>query len=402
MPNPMTTRNATSVPAASAAGPTTAGATSNGGTELPQTGPLPQSALAEALARNFESQGAEETTSQVQPSGNEGQTEPELTQTEATDPATETQNATETTTGEEITGNEPEVETPTEEVPTEQPEPGAETETETEDEPIGVKKRIGALLKKIEDLESRLETATEKANTNATPTTPERPSQSTTIDTVTDVAELERREQVTMDGIGDADRLLALCTVRPQEVERELRAMGAQLKDDSGEEDYSPERMVNWLVSVKQMFNNTLRAIPRRRKYLALYEQEHTQALQLFPWLKDKADERHAMFQNMLSQAPQLKSAANHEYWVACAVRGHQLVQEELAKQRNGNGTRAATNVQRTHPRSAQYMRRAKSNFLSMTLGSPVRSSVICPIPAPTSITCPCRKSSNSAKRAWR
>jgi hypothetical protein len=113
---------------------------------------LPQSALAEALAKNFESHGAEETTSQVQPSGNDGQTEPE--QTAATGTATETQGTTEPT-GEEAPRQEPEA-TPTEEVPTEETKTGAETATETEDEPIVVKKRIGALLKKIEDLESRL------------------------------------------------------------------------------------------------------------------------------------------------------------------------------------------------------------------------------------------------------
>ena len=342
MPNPMTNRNATSVPAASAAGPTTAGQDPNIGAQTPSTGPLPQSALAEALAKNFESQGAEETISQVQPSGNDGQTEPD--QTEATDTATETQTATETTDA-ESPGQDPEDETRTEEVPTEETGTEVATVTETEDEPIGVKKRIGALLKKIEDLESRLEAATDKT-TSAQPEQPKRPS---TVDAVTDQAELDRREQVTMDGMADADRLLALCTVRPTEVERELRTMGAQLKDDSGEEDYSPERMVNWLLSVKQMFNQTLRAIPQRRKYLALYEREHTQALQLFPWLKDKTDERHAMFQNMLGQAPALKGAANHEYWVACAVRGHQLVQAELAKQR-GNGGQLGNAARTTNP----------------------------------------------------
>jgi len=70
----MTTRNATSVPVASAAGPTTAGAAPENRGQTPSTGPLPQFALAEALAKNFESQGAEERTSQVQPSGNDDQT----------------------------------------------------------------------------------------------------------------------------------------------------------------------------------------------------------------------------------------------------------------------------------------------------------------------------------------
>lgn len=154
---------------------------------------------------------------------------------------------------------------------------------------------------------------------------------------MTDPGELDQRENVTSAGLVEVDNLLARLPVQPGLVEKYLRQSGIELKDEAGNEDYSNESMLSWLTSTRTSFHNVLRAIPRRRQYLEAYKVEHANALKLFPWMGVKTDPKHALMSSFLAQAPGLRSAPNHEYWLGCAIRGHLEIEAEQARN-NGNG----------------------------------------------------------------
>lgn len=365
MPPPTNKRNVPSASPASAGAPNTASTGSAPG-GYPETGPLPRSALTEALNAAFEGRSRSASPSSMAspaPRDQAGSDQPD-TPGQAPANATEVQptppsGASPETTVETVETPAPaepgqeqttqETPTPaTEETPGEvaeeipgQETPGEET-TEEEPLPVGLEKRFGKLLGRIGELEKQLESALAKAKPDAEPDAARaaaRPSGPSPLDAVVDPVELDRRESDTTAGLDQIEDMLARLPTRPQEVARELRAAGIVPKDADGQEDFSAETMFNQLSYIRRVFRSTLREIPKRRGYLASFATEHQKAVATFPWLSQKTDQRHALMVNFLQQAPGLISAPNHEYWVACAIEKHlELEAKKAAPAKNGAG----------------------------------------------------------------
>lgn len=266
---------------------------------------MPVSALANALAPEFESQ-ADPNESQVQPEP--GQTAPETPEPGAgtAEDLAPSGAATDEGNLEAPEGADQEAGGATEE------EPG---EPEAGDTP-GVKKRIGQLQGRIRELE------TELAKAKETPA-PQRGKAEGALSNITDLAELETRQMKAEAALDEIESQLPKLSINPRAVEQYLRENGIKLQDGTGEEDYSVERMADFLTQARAGFKGTLREIPRRRQYLADYAVAHQQCVKAIPWVADKTDDRHAMMHQIVGQFPGLKAAPNWEYWVARAIEGH-------------------------------------------------------------------------------
>ena len=322
--NVAATRNANSVSTASADGQSTAGQS--------PTGPLPISALAEALTSHFEGPGEEINQAQVQPA-EAGQTAAEAGTTAAETEQLESQETGETA-GDVLSQEEQGQESQAE---------GEAAESEAAGNTPGVKKRIDALLRQQRELETKLE-ATARELEQEQQRGPQRGPGP--LDNVFDSAELARRQDKAEKALEEVDTLLSKLSVAPNKVEKALREMGVVLKTDDGDEDFSVERMADTLTAAKADMKRTLRAIPKRREYLANYQKAHEQAVKQFPWMADKTDERTALMQNIAGQFPGFKQAVNWEYWTGCAIEGHQL------KQRQAQAKPAAAGGKKVIPKS--------------------------------------------------
>lgn len=340
--------------AASAAPNNTAGGRAGGTSE---TTPDPRSALSNALVRTFGDQfGAE--TPQGQPASGAGQAPPDPASQGTSDnppgqtpadqagsvqdpnqavdqtPADEqTPTGDDTPPGDETppteTGAEPGAGEPGEGSP-----PGEQTPADETDElPVGVQKRLGKLLGRIETLEAELAKARGGATQAAPPNA--QPAGQGPLDAVMNPAELDQRESVTQGGLEEVEDLISRLSVSPQHVQTTLQRAGVQM------EEWSNDSMYSWLADKRALFKTVLRAIPKRRAYLAQFQQEHVNALKLFPWMAKPDDERHALMSSFLAQAPGLRSAPNHEYWLGCAIAGHLAVEaQKAAAAKRGNGGR--------------------------------------------------------------
>lgn len=217
-----------------------------------------------------------------------------------------------------------------------EPGEGEPGEHEHED-PRGVQRRITKLTARINQLESDLE----KARSERPPPN----QQPSPVDSVTDESELERRQVQAEQGVEEAEALLARLSVNPQRVEAELKRQGIKLTDDAGNDDYSTERMADFLTGAKSSFKQTLRAVPQRQKQLAAYNTAYTQAHKLAvsvrPWIGDRTDDRHELVDAIIRQVPQIKNLPNWEYLMVAMVEGHQkFVAEVKAKLPGQNGAR--------------------------------------------------------------
>jgi hypothetical protein len=295
---------------------------------------LPISALAEALTSHFEDPGEEITQAQVQPA------EADQTEAEEGTSAAETENAESQETGETAGGD-----LSQEEQGQESQAEGEPTETEAAGDTPGVKKRIDALLRQQRELEGKLE-ATARELEQERQRGPQENRGPGPLDNVFDPAELARRQDKAEEALEEVDLLLSKLPVAPNKVEKALREMGVVLKSEDGDEDYSVERMADTLTAAKADMKRTLRAIPKRREYLANYQKAHEQAVKQFPWMADRTDERTVMMQNIAGQFPGFKQAFNWEYWTACAIEGHQL------KQRQGQARPAPAGGKKVIPKS--------------------------------------------------
>ncbi len=205
--------------------------------------------------------------------------------------------------------------------------PGEQVEEGTEAQ-AGLNKRIGKLLARITELETKLE---ERAPAPAQPQAETGPSP---LDQVTDLNELDRRADQAEGALEEVEMLLAKLPVAPGRVEHWLREQGVILKDERGEEDFSPERMADMLGNARAKFRGVSKAVPKRRAWLQEYAAAHAQVVKALPWVGDKTDQRYAMMQQILTNFPGLKTQPNYEYWLACAIRGHQATQADLSKTR--------------------------------------------------------------------
>jgi hypothetical protein len=175
----------------------------------------------------------------------------------------------------------------------------------------------------------------------------------TGLESVQDIGELAVRQERAETGLEEADLLLSKLAAAPARVEAYLRQQGIALKDEAGNEDFSTERMADFLANAKADFRRTLRNIPKREAWLKQYAQAHEQVGKLMPWVNDPGDERYAQLQQMARQFPQLKTQPNWEYWLGCAIHGNLQIQRELQKRNggnNGNGAAPGNNAGGAQP----------------------------------------------------
>jgi hypothetical protein len=300
--------------------------------------------LAALLTSTFEDQQVDQQT-QGQPAaagqpapGSEGAgaaTEPGL-------PSSETPPLTEEAGGEPAAGAQPEAGQGGEPTEAPQGEPAGDEPLDTtegaepgEQTPAGAEKRIKRLLAQVHDLETRLESA-QRQTANRPPPGP------SPLDSITDPNELAAREANARAGLREAQKQLRMVNAAPRLVENYLRQHGVVLQDEQGNEDFSPERMSQVLSNAEDAFYQTLEAVPARRQFLQEYDKAHAQVVKVIPWVADKVSENYAYMQQIAAQFPGLKAVPNWEYWTACAINGHNVIQQNLKRQQAT--ARAGTN----------------------------------------------------------
>lgn len=221
-------------------------------------------------------------------------------------------------------------ETETTEEPKETTEEAEETEETEEKAESGWQKRLNREVRKtkeakealeaernrVRELETRiaeLETAQPAAPTQAN--VPLADVQSTDqLQVIADQAEAAMEH---------ADTLLIRLRRNPDSVAEQLKAAKVALKDDQGQEDYSPERMEEFLLGVKRNADRTLRRdVPRRADYLRAQQANEAKAEELFPFWKDRTSEDYSQAMAVIKTVPAIKALPHWKIAVGVYVEG--------------------------------------------------------------------------------
>jgi hypothetical protein len=195
---------------------------------------------------------------------------------------------------------------------TEKPEVKAETKPSVEDQ-------IKALSDQLKDLQAKL-------------SQPEKPVQPTIDPDNDDLLANVYDEQGFQRAEKDLEEL-----VRFAETHRD-GAYDYEVKDAKGnvtKRDYTPEQITN----IKLRAEAALRAIPKRREYVALRARCDARAVEVYPdlakedsnWRKDAAQ--------MLAAVPQLAQIPDFMIWIGHALRGRDEFLKEQAGKSNGHST---------------------------------------------------------------
>jgi hypothetical protein len=179
--------------------------------------------------------------------------------------------------------------------------------------------RAQAAQRERDELEARLrdvEAKTERAPRNA----------NEALAHVEDGRALEAEAVKAQDAFDEADKYLLRLGRRPELVARELKAAGIKLTNpDTGEEDYSEERMENFLFSVKSNAQRLLRSeIPKRQQWLVEQARHGQTVVERFPEFKDPASELHKTALRLVTERPELKRRSDWPVLVAKLALGEQ------------------------------------------------------------------------------
>lgn len=197
-----------------------------------------------------------------------------------------------------------------EETPT---ETSGEDEDESEDEgeddlghaPDWYQKRIKKFSAKEHELKSELETLqTEldelKGNPPAGAPAPAAGANPlANLRTETDLAAKASEAEGLLDLVDD---LLIALPRSPDSVARRLREQKIDLRDDENNEDFSPERMDEYLRTVRRNLDRTVRVhVPAQREHLRAAKRFDDSAAQNFPFVSDRKAPEHAVVQEVLN-----------------------------------------------------------------------------------------------------
>lgn len=206
-----------------------------------------------------------------------------------------------------------------------------------------IDKRIGREVRKTKEAEEKLQLALQRAEEVEArlKALEEKPGQENghsakpknLVDSINDLEKLQEIGDQAENAIGQADQLLLRLKRNPGAVEKQLRNAKIQLTDEDGEEDYSLERMENYLMGVRLNADSLLRRhIPRRSEYLKEEAQQNRVAEQLLPWLKDKATPQYAKSEAVLKMFPSIKTLPHWKIVVGAYVEGLKVLEDKLAQ----------------------------------------------------------------------
>lgn len=235
-------------------------------------------------------------------------------------------------------------------------EDGAEPGTDAEDDGLTPKlqerinRRIGKEVAKRKALQERLEAAEARIAELADKPEEEaasqgrggtHPYQGNPLEHVTKLSELERLKDEAEQIVDFTARALVRLKRSPEAVAQELKGYQIKLLDAGGEEDYSPERMEEYLSELKLRADQNLRRnIPRREKFLEEKADWDAKAAQTFPYLKQPKSKEYQESRRVLESFPELKRHPKSEAMIGVYMLGL----EEL-RRRTAEATSVAANA---------------------------------------------------------
>jgi hypothetical protein len=260
-------------------------------------------------------------------------------------------------------------EAPAEEQPEEAPSEEVEAEPEipgvTPEVQESINKRIGKEVAKTkaereqrEALETRLKEL-EAQIQNAPTAEPKVVSTSMPLAEVVDLGKLEKLKADQKGLRNQVIDLLDSVEDEPQRVERELRASGVILKDESGEEDFSVARMRRTLKTIDRNVRKTLEEqIPAREEFLKTESQLKAQVFEQVPELKNPSSSRARIMHQVLQDFPEVKLNPKWPLFVA----GQVLFIEGLQKSQAVKAGKPAAKAASTPSAAPKIPARPKSS----------------------------------------
>lgn len=147
-------------------------------------------------------------------------------------------------------------------------------------------------------------------------------------------ADLDAREAQAQELSEQLDDLYIKLRRNPEAVASELRRLNIQFKDAEGQDDYSRERMEEYLLTVRSNVDKTLRVhIPRHRSFLQVQSQAEQRAVELFPWWKSKTSAEYQMAQEILRSRPEIAQWADAKLAVGVYVEGFRSLEAKAKAQ---------------------------------------------------------------------
>ena len=129
------------------------------------------------------------------------------------------------------------------------------------------------------------------------------------LEAVVDKATLQAAITNAETALDQADDLMFQLESDPAGVEQVFRKGGLVLKNEAGEEDYSPARMKAQLTAIRRNADRTLRRdVPKRVEFLNTSEAYANEVKAVLPEIFEKGSERRKLFDTTVAAAPWLKS----------------------------------------------------------------------------------------------
>lgn len=154
-----------------------------------------------------------------------------------------------------------------------------------------------------------------------------RPDGQTALSQVHTGADLKKVATDAEDAIREADGMLRKLRLDPAGVERALRAEKITLKNADGEEDYSPERMRDFLEDIRSNADQRLRGeVPKRAEFLRNVNQSMGEAFTVLPELKDPKSPQRAEVARILAENPAVRQFPNWPSALALMLIGQATV----------------------------------------------------------------------------
>lgn len=202
-----------------------------------------------------------------------------------------------------------------------------------------INRRIGKEVAKRKVLEERLEAAEARLSELA-----EKPEQeiangrpqianANPLEHVTKLSELERLRDEAEQIVEFTARSLVRLKRSPEAIAQELKGYQIKLTDANGEEDYSPERMEEYLSELQLRADQNLRRnIPRRERFLAEKADWDAKAAETFPYLRNTKSKEYQESRRILESFPELKRHPKSEAMIGVYMLGLEELRRRTAE----------------------------------------------------------------------
>lgn len=141
-----------------------------------------------------------------------------------------------------------------------------------------------------------------------------------------DPAEIRQAVEAAQSNVDLVDDLMTRLLDDPADVERTLRGYGVNL--GKSEEDWSTQKMREYLRGARQQARATIHAGPKRLEYVQREASGLQQAIKLVPELADNDSEEHQQALQILQRAPYIRNDPDWAQQVAIYLVGWREVQK--------------------------------------------------------------------------